>query len=189
LDAFAKLRKATLSFVLSVCPSVRPSVCMHGTTRLPLEGFLWTFILYTKMNVCLYVCLYLIQIHISEPIGTKLCTHLPRGMEETVGYIWAHNISPFPPFRLTLSGARDDSYAGDGCRRHTASLLRYLRDAARTGVTSRTWRARWVCNENAEKWTECVCVKMETWWDGKEVTNEFHLQLHCIYTNDNVKPF
>jgi hypothetical protein len=26
---------------------------------------------------CLYVCLYFIQIHISEPIGTKLCTHLP----------------------------------------------------------------------------------------------------------------
>jgi len=45
-----------------------------------------------------------------------------------------------------------------------------------------------LCNENAEKWTECVCVKMETWWDGKEVTNELHLQLHCIYTNDNLKP-
>jgi len=45
-----------------------------------------------------------------------------------------------------------------------------------------------LCNENTEKWTECVCVKMETWWDGKEVTNELHLQLHCIYANDNVKP-
>jgi hypothetical protein len=31
-------------------------------------------------------------------------------------------------------------------------------------------------------------VKMETWWDGKEVNNELHLQLHCICTNDNVKP-
>jgi hypothetical protein len=29
---------------------------------------------------------------------------------------------------------------------------------------------------------------METWWDGKEVNNELHLQLHCICTNDNVKP-
>jgi hypothetical protein len=29
--AFAKLRKATISFVISVCP--------HGTIRLPLEGF------------------------------------------------------------------------------------------------------------------------------------------------------
>ena len=46
------------------------------------------------------VCLYLIQIHISEPIGTKLRTRLPRGLEETVGYVWAHNIAPSPPFRL-----------------------------------------------------------------------------------------
>jgi hypothetical protein len=35
LGSFAKLRKATVSFVmLSVCPSV----CRHGTTRLPLGG-------------------------------------------------------------------------------------------------------------------------------------------------------
>jgi hypothetical protein len=45
-----------------------------------------------------------------------------------------------------------------------------------------------LCNENTEKWMECACVKIETWWDGKEVTNELHLQLHCIYTNDNIKP-
>jgi len=32
------------------------------------------------------VCMELIQVHISEPISTKLCTHLPLGMEETVGY-------------------------------------------------------------------------------------------------------
>jgi hypothetical protein len=56
-------------------------------------------ILYVKMNVCLYVCLfvcmyvclfvclYFIQIHISEPIGTKLCTRFPVGLEETVGYV------------------------------------------------------------------------------------------------------
>jgi len=31
LGAFAELRKATVSFVMSVCP--------HGTTRLPLDGF------------------------------------------------------------------------------------------------------------------------------------------------------
>ena len=35
LRAFEKLRKATVSFVTSVCPSVRP----HGITRLPLDGF------------------------------------------------------------------------------------------------------------------------------------------------------
>jgi hypothetical protein len=33
-----------------------------------------------------------------------------------------------------------------------------------------------------------MCVEMETWWDGKEVNNELHLKLHCIYTNDNEKP-
>ena len=35
LGTFAKLRKATISVVMSVCPSVHP----HGVTRLPLEGF------------------------------------------------------------------------------------------------------------------------------------------------------
>ena len=44
------------------------------------------------------VCLYLIQIHISEPIGTKLCTCLPRGLEETVGYVWARNSGPLRAF-------------------------------------------------------------------------------------------
>jgi len=38
LGAFAKLWKANISFVTSVCVSVRPSVRPHGTTRLPLEG-------------------------------------------------------------------------------------------------------------------------------------------------------
>jgi len=37
LGAFAKLRKGTASFVLSVCP--------HGTTRLPLDGFSWNLLL------------------------------------------------------------------------------------------------------------------------------------------------
>ena len=35
LGAMAKLRKVTVKFVMSVCPSVRP----HGTSRLPLDGF------------------------------------------------------------------------------------------------------------------------------------------------------
>jgi len=55
-------------------------------------------ILYIKMNVCLFVCLYLIQIHISELIGTKLCTRLPLGLEETVGYVWARDSWPLRPF-------------------------------------------------------------------------------------------
>ena len=37
LEAFALLWKATISFVLFVCLSLRP----HGTTRLPRDGFSW----------------------------------------------------------------------------------------------------------------------------------------------------
>jgi hypothetical protein len=61
----------------------------------------------------LYVCLYLIQIHISEPIWTKLCTHLPRGLEETVGYIWARNsalLRTFGPFLGAQDGCRSDLF-------------------------------------------------------------------------------
>jgi len=35
LGAFAKLRKAIVSFVMSVFPTFR----LHGTTGLPLDGF------------------------------------------------------------------------------------------------------------------------------------------------------
>ena len=59
--------------------------------------------LYIKMNVCFFVCMELIQIHISEPIGTKLCTHLPLGLEETVGYVWTWILDLFDllgPFSL-----------------------------------------------------------------------------------------
>ena len=40
----------------------------------------------------------LIQIHISEPIWTKLCTRLPLDLEETVGYVWTRNSLPLRPF-------------------------------------------------------------------------------------------
>jgi hypothetical protein len=39
IGTFAKLLKATISFM-----SIRPSVCPHGTTRLPLDGFLLNLI-------------------------------------------------------------------------------------------------------------------------------------------------
>jgi hypothetical protein len=41
-----------------------------------------------------YLSLYLIQIHISEPISTKLCTRFPFLLEEVVWYVWTHNILP-----------------------------------------------------------------------------------------------
>jgi hypothetical protein len=81
-------------------------------------------ILYIKMNVCLYVSLYLIQIHISEPIGTTLCTRLPIGLEETVGYVWARNSWPLRilgPFSL---GGQD------GCRRYRFPRYPYIRGSS-----------------------------------------------------------
>ena len=46
--AFAKLRKATISFVLSICRSVRP----HGTTWLPFDRFSWNLTLITFSKLC-----------------------------------------------------------------------------------------------------------------------------------------
>jgi hypothetical protein len=40
LGAFANLRKAIIRSVISICPSV----CPHGTTLLPLDGFWWNLI-------------------------------------------------------------------------------------------------------------------------------------------------
>jgi hypothetical protein len=45
LGAFAKLRKATISFAMSVLLSV----CPHGT-RLPLEGFSWIFFIWESFE-------------------------------------------------------------------------------------------------------------------------------------------
>jgi len=55
-------------------------------------------------NECLFVCMELIQIHISEPIWTKLCTRLPLGQEETVGYVWTRNSWPLRHFGPFLFG-------------------------------------------------------------------------------------
>jgi hypothetical protein len=40
LGELAKLRKVTLTFVMSVRLSIRPPFCPHGTTLFPLDGFL-----------------------------------------------------------------------------------------------------------------------------------------------------
>ena len=39
LSAVAKLRKATISFVMPVCPSVCLSIRPHGTAGVLLDGF------------------------------------------------------------------------------------------------------------------------------------------------------
>jgi hypothetical protein len=50
LDAFAKLPKATLRFIISVRSSVCLSLRLHGTTRLPLDGFplIWYLSIFRK---------------------------------------------------------------------------------------------------------------------------------------------
>jgi hypothetical protein len=48
LGAFVKSRKATVSFVVSFCPSV----CPHGTTRLTLDRFWWNFVFECFSKIC-----------------------------------------------------------------------------------------------------------------------------------------
>jgi hypothetical protein len=52
----------------------------------------------------MYVYMYLIQIHFSEPILTRLCTRLPLGLEETVGYVWPEILNLFDLWALFLWG-------------------------------------------------------------------------------------
>jgi len=67
-----------------------------------------------------------------------------------------------PPFRSILSGAGADSLAVDGCWRHTAPLRRYIRDAARAGVTSQTAEG-YAMKTRRSEWNACVCVCVWKW--------------------------
>jgi hypothetical protein len=86
-------------------------------------------------------CLYLIQIHISEPIWTKLCTHLPLSLEETAGYVWYPKM--FDLFYLFHLLRRERV---PNPRHEMAAGARVLRDSVISmifggvGVTSRKWR-------------------------------------------------
>jgi hypothetical protein len=80
-------------------------------------------ILYIK----LFVRLYLIQIHISEPIWTKLCTHIPLGLKETVGYVWFENVWPFLPSWPFSSVASAESSTRNGCWRKSSATALYTR--------------------------------------------------------------
>ena len=66
-----------------------------------------TYILYIKLNVCLSVCLSVrmcgIEIFISEPIGTKLGTHILRGRERVIGYFSLSIDIDFIDFSQNLS--------------------------------------------------------------------------------------
>jgi len=81
----------------------------HGRTNFPKSTrqlkILLPEILYIKMNVCLYVCLYLTQIHISEPIGTKLCTHLPPSSGRDRRVCMCPHYFTFPTFSAYFVGS------------------------------------------------------------------------------------
>jgi hypothetical protein len=47
LDVFTKMQEVTISFVMSVCPSVSP----HGTTWLPMDAFSQNLIFVRFLNV------------------------------------------------------------------------------------------------------------------------------------------
>jgi len=78
-------------------------------------------ILYIKPKVCLYF----IQIYISEPISTRLCTHLSLGLEETVGYVWTQNFWLFVLFSSSLLRVGADYKTEDGCRSKLSATALY----------------------------------------------------------------
>jgi hypothetical protein len=83
------------------------------------------------MFVFLFVCMELIQIHISEPIWTKLRTRLPLGLEEVVGYVWTEILDVFDLFGPLSLGATAESWAQDGCRCDRFSWYPYIREFLR----------------------------------------------------------
>jgi len=149
--------------------------------------------------VCLFVCLYLMQIHISEQISIELCTRLPLRLEEVVGYVWTHNIWPFSTFSTssvrsqcrilgtTWLPAQESlrqcyirDLADDTCAK-SHPRQPYVHDVADDTRVEVFWAVgKW------EKWTECKCVNIVTWWDRKEVNNELQLQLHLILAGDTL---
>jgi hypothetical protein len=52
LGAFEKFGRTTPSFNISVRPPFRLSVCLHGTTWLPLYGFLWNLVFEYFSKIC-----------------------------------------------------------------------------------------------------------------------------------------
>jgi len=79
----------------------------------------------------LFVCLFVWNLYkfTSEPIWTKLCTLLPLGLEETVGYVWTRNSLPLRPLGPFPLGATAESWTQDGCRRYRFPRHPYIRDS------------------------------------------------------------
>jgi hypothetical protein len=84
-------------------------------------------IFYIKLKVCLFVSLYLIQIYISEPVWTKLCTHLPPWSGRDRKVCMVQKCLTFSTFWPSLSGASAESSARNGCRRESCATALYPR--------------------------------------------------------------
>ena len=80
---------------------------------------------YNILYLCFFLSLYLIQIHIYEPIWTKFCTHLPLRLEETIGYVWSENVWLFLPFWPSSLGADAESSTRNGCRCESSATAFY----------------------------------------------------------------
>ena len=94
--------------------------------------------------VCLFPSfLYLIQIHISEPISTELRTRLPLGLEEVVGYVWTNNIWPFSTFSTSSVRSQCRILGTTWLPAQQSLRQRYIRDLADdTCAKSHPWCSR-----------------------------------------------
>jgi hypothetical protein len=92
--ALVGLRKATLSFCMSVCFSACPSVLPHGTTRLPLEGFLFNPLNAELNPIC----------HLLALSGAHLILHVSRiRVNLMFMYFFFENFSRKFKFRYILT--------------------------------------------------------------------------------------
>jgi hypothetical protein len=96
IRAGAKLRKVTVSFVMSFCSSdglsVCPSLCLHGVTRLPLDGFSRKFIFECFSNFELHLNLTRAPGTLHEDQSTPAHFFLEREMFCTELYRKSKNI-------------------------------------------------------------------------------------------------
>ena len=106
------------SSCVPVCPSIRLSVCPHGTTRLPLDGYSWNLIFEyfskirretlanNQLDALFHVFIYFISLHVSSTtvliIRLSNCINTSSGMFSLCKWLLSMAVRrDFPPDRLT----------------------------------------------------------------------------------------
>jgi hypothetical protein len=84
------MQKATISFVMSVCPSV----CLHRTTRPPLDGLSWNF----TFKYCSKICP-------ENSSVIKIWQEKQNLYMKTTTHLWS-----FRPILLRMKNISDNSY-------------------------------------------------------------------------------